>query len=145
MADEYRTFEEFWPFYVREHSHPVNRALHFVGTSAAMALVASAVLLRRPKLALLAPLAGYGFAWVGHFGIEKNKPATFKYPAWSLRADFVMWSKIVTGQMGAEIEKAWAIHEAEQRAREETAARDEQTAANGVPTASGEVVAYDAE
>ena len=102
----YRSFEEFWPFYVREHSSKLNRALHFVGTSAAMASVARAILSRKPGYLLVAPLVGYGFAWVGHFIVEKNRPATFKYPLWSLRGDFRMWRHIVTGTMGAEIEKA---------------------------------------
>jgi hypothetical protein len=145
MGDEYKTFEEFWPFYVREHSHPINRALHFVGTSTAMSVVAAAVLLRRPSLLLLAPIAGYGAAWIGHFGIEKNRPATFKYPAWSLRGDFVMWGKIATGQMDAEIERAWAGYEAERNAEADTSERDHHAEVNGVPTAAGDVVAYDAE
>jgi hypothetical protein len=102
----FRSFEEFWPFYVREHSSKLNRALHFVGTSAAMASVARAILARKPGYLLAAPLVGYGFAWVGHFLVEKNRPATFKHPLWSLRGDFRMWRHIVMGTMAAEVEKA---------------------------------------
>jgi hypothetical protein len=102
---EYQSFEEFWPFYVREHSNATNRKLHFVGSSLALGSVAAAVLTGRKSLLLLAPLMGYGFAWVGHFVVEKNRPATFTYPAWSLRGDMVMWWKTVTGTMDAEVER----------------------------------------
>lgn len=110
MADEtrFQSFEEFWPFYVKEHASKANRMLHFVGTTAAMGCVAGAVLLRKPWLLLAAPVVGYGPAWFGHFVIEKNRPATFEYPLWSLRADFVMWSKIVKGEMDAEVERVLA-------------------------------------
>ncbi len=102
---EYRSFEEFWPFYVREHANKTNRTLHFIGTSLAMASVAAALLTKRRALLLATPVLGYGFAWVGHFGVEKNKPASFKYPAWSLRGDMVMWWKTLNGTMDAEVER----------------------------------------
>lgn len=107
MSDsaEFKTFEEFWPFYVREHSDPMNRRLHFVGTSLALGTVAYALLRRKPKALLLAPVLGYGFAWLGHFGVQKNKPATFKYPLWSLRGDFTMWSKMLAGTMDEEVRR----------------------------------------
>lgn len=110
MTDPARiqSFEEFWPFYVAEHSKPLTRKLHFVGTSAAMICVGGAVLLRRPSLLLAAAVVGYGPAWVSHFFIEKNRPASFKYPAWSFAADLVMWSKIVDGTMDAEVERVMA-------------------------------------
>jgi hypothetical protein len=107
-AEQIRSFEEFWPYYVRAHANKGNRLLHFVGTSTAIACAAGALLLSRPKLALLAPLAGYGAAWIGHFGVEKNVPATFGHPLWSLKADFVMWSKIISGTMDAEVERVLA-------------------------------------
>lgn len=109
----YESFEEFWPFYVREHSQKATRSLHWIGTTAAASCLAAAAITRRPSLALLAPVAGYGPAWFSHFFIEKNRPATFTYPLWSLRADLVMWSKIVQGTMDDEVERAFAI-EAEQ-------------------------------
>jgi hypothetical protein len=99
------TFEEFWPTYVRAHSNKTNRQLHFVGTTLAMACVGGAALLRRPSLLIAAPIVGYGFAWVGHFGFEKNIPATFTNPLWSFRADFKMWTKIANGTMDAEVER----------------------------------------
>jgi hypothetical protein len=103
---EMHSFEEFWPFYVSEHSHPANRALHFMGSTLAMGSIAAGLLTRRPGFFLAAPLLGYGFAWVGHFLVEGNRPATFKYPVWSLRGDAVMWWKTVTGTMDVEIERA---------------------------------------
>ena len=104
----FQSFEEFWPFYVREHSKKATRALHFIGTTGALACVAAAVVTRRKAFLLAAPVFGYGFAWVSHFFVEGNKPATFKYPAWSLRGDFVMWAKTIAGTMDAEVERATA-------------------------------------
>ena len=104
----YGTFEEFWPFYVREHAKKSTRILHFIGTTTAVSLAAAGLVTRRPWMLLVAPVFGYGPAWVSHFFIEHNRPATFKYPLWSLKADFVMWKKIVTGKMDAEVQKALA-------------------------------------
>lgn len=109
----YQSFEEFWPFYVREHSRKATRVMHFAGTTAAVSAVAAGLLLRRPKLLALAPVLGYGPAWISHFFIEKNRPATFTYPLWSLMADFVMWSKIARGTMDAEVERVMAEAAAE--------------------------------
>ncbi len=103
---QYTTFAEFWPYYVSEHAHPVNRALHVIGTTGVIACAATAVLTLNPLPLVVAPICGYGFAWIGHFLVEKNRPATFTYPLWSLRADFVMYKKILTGQMGAELAAA---------------------------------------
>lgn len=107
MADEQQimSFEEFWPHYVRAHANKNNRRLHFAGTTAAMLLVAGGVVTRRLWPILLAPVVGYGCAWIGHFFIEGNVPATFGHPLWSFKADFVMWKKIIEGSMDAEVEK----------------------------------------
>ena len=102
------TFREFWPFYVREHAQPITRALHFIGTTLVLAIAAAAVVTGRPWLFLLTPVAGYGFAWIGHFAFEKNRPATFKYPFYSFAADWVMYGKILSGTMRAEVERAVA-------------------------------------
>ena len=110
------TFEEFWPYYVAEHSKPLTRKFHFVGTTAAMACVAGAVVLRRPSLLLLAAVAGYGPAWASHFFIEGNRPATFTYPKWSLLADLVMWKKTVDGTMDEEVARVLAGKAAAARA-----------------------------
>ncbi len=101
MSDKktYATFEEFWPDYVRAHSNKTNRQLHFVGSSLALACVGGALLFRRKSLLLLAPVVGYGFAWVGHFGFEKNKPASFKRPLYSFMGDWVMYKDIWTGRI----------------------------------------------
>lgn len=101
----FNSFEEFWPFYVREHSNKTNRTLHFVGTTSALALAAAALLTKRPLLLLAGPVVGYGFAWFGHFFVEGNRPASFGHPLWSFRGDFKMWSMIAAGTMDAEVER----------------------------------------
>ena len=106
MARAHRTFAEFWPYYLREHSRPQTRALHYAGTSLAIGLAIAALLSGRLLLLALLPLAGYFFAWIAHFGIEKNRPATFSYPVWSLWADFRMWWLWLTGRLGPELERA---------------------------------------
>lgn len=114
MTDqEIATFEQFWDYYVGEHREKATRILHFVGTTAAMGCVAAGLLTKRRWLVLVALVAGYGPAWFSHFVIEKNRPATFKYPLWSLQADFIMWWKMVRGEMDAEVER---VVEAERRA-----------------------------
>ena len=115
-----RTFEEFWPYYVGEHSKKATRIFHFAGTTFAVGALTAGVLLRKRWLIALAPVAGYGPAWFSHFFIENNKPATFKYPLWSLRADLVMWSKMLTGTMDAEVERVISRKHQEQQAPEHT-------------------------
>jgi len=102
------SFEEFWPHYVRAHLHPVNRALHFVGLSLAIRLALKGIKNRRLAPILLAPVAGYGLSWIGHFFFEHNTPAAFSNPLWSLRADFRMWSLIAQRKMGDELDRAAA-------------------------------------
>lgn len=119
MEKRYESFEEFWPFYVREHSNKTNRTLHFVGSTLAMGLLGYGIVARKAWPLLAAPVAGYGFAWFGHFMIEGNRPATFKYPAWSLMGDFKMWRMIAAGTMDAEVERCMSEH-AEARAKEKT-------------------------
>ncbi|MEX0676832.1 MAG: DUF962 domain-containing protein [Pirellulales bacterium] len=102
-----QSFAEFWPFYVRQHSLPACRALHFVGSTLVLVVIAAAAVYNW-WLLLAAPVVGYGFAWIGHFAIEKNKPASFDYPLWSFIADWKMWAIILVGRMGAEVEKAQA-------------------------------------
>ncbi len=102
---EMRSFEDFWPFYVRAHASETNRMLHFAGLTLAMGSVAAGLLTRRLSFFLAAPVVGYGLSWIGHYGVEGNVPATFGHPAWSLRGDFVMWWKTLNGTMGAEVER----------------------------------------
>jgi hypothetical protein len=106
-AKQYKTFEEFWPYYVREHSLLSTRLLHVIGTLGGLGLLAASIALGKPVLAAFAPLSGYGFAWFSHFVIEKNRPATFTYPLWSLRGDFVMLARTLTFRMGPELERAF--------------------------------------
>jgi hypothetical protein len=93
---------------VREHSSPACRALHFVGSTLVLVVIAAAAVTQNWWLLLAAPVVGYGFAWIGHFAIEKNKPASFKYPLWSFVADWKMWAMMLVGRMGAEVAKAHA-------------------------------------
>ena len=106
MTRAYTTFGEFWPFYLREHSRGATRALHYVGTSLVVMLALAALVTRTWWLLLALPVAGYFFAWVAHFGVEKNRPATFTYPLWSLIADFRMWWLWLTLRLDPELERA---------------------------------------
>lgn len=101
-AKRYATFQEFYPFYLGEHKDPLCRQLHFVGTTLVVALAATAAITMNPWLLLALPLAGYGFAWAAHFFVEKNRPATFTYPLWSLMGDFKMWSEMLRGRLWRE-------------------------------------------
>ena len=106
MARAYGSFAEFWPFYLREHSRPATRALHYAGTTLVIAIALLAALTGRWLLLLAVPIAGYGFAWLAHFRVEKNRPATFTYPLWSLAADFKMWWLWLTGRLQDELDRA---------------------------------------
>jgi hypothetical protein len=120
MSDQrFQSFEDFWPYYVREHSQKTTRTLHFVGTTLAGGFVAAAILTRRPSLLLAAPVVGYGLSWIGHFFVEKNKPATFQHPLWSFRGDMRMWRLIAAGMMDEEVERAMSsngVHPEEPKA-----------------------------
>jgi hypothetical protein len=102
----YRSFAEFWPFYLREHSRPATRALHYAGTSLVVLLALFGLWLGDWRLLVAMPIAGYGFAWLSHMTVEHNRPATFIYPAWSLAADFRMWALWLTGRLAPELERA---------------------------------------
>ncbi|RZL08459.1 MAG: DUF962 domain-containing protein [Rubrivivax sp.] len=95
----YRSFREFYPFYLSQHSHPVCRRLHVIGSTLVLLILAAALLTQQWLLLLALPVVGYGFAWVGHFRFEHNKPATFKHPLYSLMGDWVMFWQIVTGTL----------------------------------------------
>jgi hypothetical protein len=94
----YKSFEEFYPFYLFQHSNNVNRLLHYIGTTLVIILALYFLITLNFKFLLSMPIAGYGFAWIGHFFFEKNKPATFKYPFFSLAGDFVMYYDFLTNQ-----------------------------------------------
>lgn len=99
-AERYRTFAEFYPFYLSEHRNTTCRALHFVGSTLVIALLVAGIVTGTWWLFALIPIAGYGFAWVGHFFFEHNRPATFKYPAYSFAGDWVMYVQLLTGKIG---------------------------------------------
>jgi hypothetical protein len=101
-----KSFQEFYPFYLREHSTPVCRGFHYVGTTGVIAVVAAVAVSARIHLLALIPVVGYGFAWTGHFVFEKNRPATFKHPLWSLRADFVMYFEWLSGRLARSLTNA---------------------------------------
>jgi hypothetical protein len=92
------TLREFYPFYLKEHSNSTSRILHFIGTSLALLLIPAALIFNDAKLLILIPFVGYGFAWVGHFFFEKNKPATFQYPGYSLASDFILFWDLLRGK-----------------------------------------------
>jgi len=103
MAEQHITsYREFWPVYVAQHGRPTTRLLHFIGTLGALALIAMAAALPQLWLLLAAPFSGYLFAWAGHFFIEKNRPATFTYPLFSLAGDFHMYGLMWLGRMNAQ-------------------------------------------
>jgi hypothetical protein len=99
MSARFASFREFYPFYLSEHLNPTCRKLHFVGSSLVLGLALAAIVTPYWWLLFLIPFAGYGFAWVGHFKFEKNRPATFKYPAWSFAGDWVMYWQLLTGKI----------------------------------------------
>jgi hypothetical protein len=101
-----RTFADFWIFYLGEHAHPLTRALHLVGSTLGLVLLGLSLALRAPLLAVAGLAAGYAFAWIGHFFVEHNRPATFRYPLWSFAADWKMWAYALTGRLGREVERA---------------------------------------
>ncbi|MCC5868770.1 MAG: DUF962 domain-containing protein [Gammaproteobacteria bacterium] len=95
----FESFREFYPFYLDEHANRTSRRLHFIGTALGLVAIVVALVTLNLWWLLLVPLLGYGFAWTGHFFFEKNRPATFRYPFYSLAGDYVMFWQMLTGRI----------------------------------------------
>ena len=102
---EIKSFAEFWPYYVAEHSQRGTRTLHYAGTLTGLACAGVLLAVGKWKFLPLALIPGYAAAWAGHYLIEKNRPATFKYPLWSFLADQKMLALMLAGEMDAEVER----------------------------------------
>jgi hypothetical protein len=100
------TIEAFWPYYLQEHAKPLTRALHYTGTLLATFSLLGFFLTGDLRLLLAFPVLGYGFAWAAHFFVEKNRPATFTYPLWSLLCDYRMAFSWLTGHIAEDLERA---------------------------------------
>lgn len=98
-------YADFWPHYLREHSRPETRAIHYAGTALTFAAAACALAMGGWWW-LLVPVAGYGFAWPAHFAVERNQPATFTYPLWSLVSDYRMFFLWLSGRLGPHLARA---------------------------------------
>ena len=99
MGARFHSFAEFYPFYLSEHRHPISRRMHFAGTLLVVACVALAILTANFWWLAAVPVFGYGFAWIGHFFFERNRPATFSHPFYSLAGDWAMFRDILTGKI----------------------------------------------
>jgi hypothetical protein len=98
MESRIQTLREFYPYYLSEHQNATSRKLHFIGTGLLFVILIVAIFLGNFSLLFAIPIVGYGFAWVGHFFFEKNKPATFKYPLYSLASDFMLFFDLLRGK-----------------------------------------------
>ena|SRR5438105_12920743 len=105
-APRISTYHDFWPFYLREHADPRTRLWHIAGTGLAVVLLAAAVVAYSFELVIAAVIAGYGPAWVTHFLVEKKRPATFRYPIWSLFSDLRMTGAWLRGTLDRELAQA---------------------------------------
>jgi hypothetical protein len=99
MSHNFKSFREFYPYYLKEHRNQVCRRLHFIGSLLVLLIICWSILSQNLWWLLLMPLVGYGFAWVGHFFFEKNRPATFQHPWYSLLGDWVMFRDMLTGRI----------------------------------------------
>lgn len=106
MAERLESYEEFFPYYLREHAEPATRALHYLAAFASLACLLWGLFVGPWWVILLMPVAGYGPAWISHAFIEHNKPATFTYPFWSLISDYRMTWLWLTGRLGPHLERA---------------------------------------
>lgn len=96
---QFSSFREFYPFYLSEHSNRTSRRLHVVGSTLVLVVLLLALISGRLSWLWLMPVIGYGFAWIGHYMFEKNRPATFRHPLYSLMGDWVMYWQVLTGKL----------------------------------------------
>lgn len=106
MTQRLATYAEFWPHYLREHANPLTRRVHAAGTGFALLLILLGLVFGPWWMVLLGVVAGYAFAWLSHLFVERNRPATFTYPLWSLASDFRMAWLMATGRLEAELRRA---------------------------------------
>ena len=99
MEKQYKTFSEFYPYYLGEHSKTSTKIFHFIGTGLVVFSLLYVLFTQTWSAVWIVPLCGYGFAWIGHFFFEKNRPATFTYPLFSLMGDFAMFKDLLTGKI----------------------------------------------
>ena len=107
-APKFQSFAEFYPFYLEEHQNKTSRILHVIGTGLVFLQLIGFLFVSEPShwaMWFLLPLTGYGFAWVGHFFFEKNRPATFSYPLWSLRGDFTLFFAVCSRRLALDTSK----------------------------------------
>ncbi|SOD12035.1 DUF962 domain-containing protein [Pedobacter xixiisoli] len=102
-AKKYKSLQEFYPYYLSEHQNTTSRVLHFIGTALVVVSLIGGLLFHDLRFILAVPFLGYGFAWVGHFFFEKNKPATFKYPGYSLASDFMLFWDLLNGKQSFKV------------------------------------------
>ena len=100
---KFTSLKEFYPFYLSEHRNFTSRVLHFIGTGLVFLILIAAILFHDWRFFVAIPFIGYGFAWVGHFFFEKNKPATFQYPGYSLASDFILFFDLLTGKQSFKV------------------------------------------
>eukprot|EP00762_Andalucia_godoyi_P002585 ANDGO_03410.mRNA.1 hypothetical protein DICPUDRAFT_151843 len=95
---KFKSLQEFYPFYIGEHSKPLTKLFHFIGTFLVICIFLFSMWTENLGYLIYMPVAGYSFAWASHFFIEQNKPATFKYPTYSLASDFIMFYELLVGK-----------------------------------------------
>jgi hypothetical protein len=109
MNRKFHSFSEFYPYYLLNHQNRTCRALHILGTLCVFVLLFVGFYTQNWIYFILIPICGYGFAWTGHFFFEKNEPAAFTHPLYSLRADFVMFFNFIGGKLASNIDKARSL------------------------------------
>ena len=104
-AYEIRSYDDFWPIYLREHLNPICRTLHYIGSSLAIICLSAFAVTFNVMWLLVGVVGAYGFAWIGHFAFEKNRPATFQYPVWSFVSDWRMFGRFLAGKLSADLDQ----------------------------------------